>query len=93
MVAELIAADSMAEAAVTVETVTIDGAAVVVARSTAAFAMPANSRPAEDGSADTWVVEQDGINVVCVNGDDSLLVASALEPHRLLDLIANGELL
>lgn len=93
VVAELIASNPTAEAAATVETVTIDGVAVVIARSTAAFAMPANSRPAEDGSADTWVVERDGVNVVCVNGDHPLLVASLLEPHRLLDLIAKGELL
>ena len=93
VVTELIGSDSKDEAAATVETVIIDGVTVVVARSTAAFAMPANSRPAGDGSADTWVVERDGVNVVCVNGDHPLLVASLLEPQRLLGLIAEGELL
>lgn len=93
VVAELIGLDSADKAAARVEIVTIDGVTVVVARSAAAFAMPANSRPAEDGSVDTWVVERDGVNVVCVNGDHPLLVASLLEPQRLLELIAEGELL
>lgn len=92
VVTDLIGSDSGKEAASTVESITIGGATVVVARSATAFAMPVNSRPAEDGSRDTWVVERDGVNVVCVNGDHPLLVASVLDPQRLLDLIAEGEL-
>ena len=92
VVAELVRSESQDESIVTVSTVTIDGVAVVVAHSTTAFAMPANSRLAEDGSAHAWVVERDGVNVVCVNGDHPLLVASLLGPHRLLDLIAKGQL-
>ncbi len=92
VVTDLIVSDSGLEAAPTVQSVTIDGVTVVVARSATAFAMPTNSRPAENGSVDTWLVERDGVNVVCINGDHPLLVASLLEPQRLLDLIAEGEL-
>lgn len=92
VVSELVADAAIASGSVTIRTVLVDGQAVVVAESSRPFPMPSDGSAVQTSTPDVWLVQRDGVNVVCQNGPTSRVVASSLPPAQLVDLVASGRL-
>ena len=75
------------------QTITIDGAPVVIADGATRLAMPADSAAVSSRSSDVWLVSRSGINVLCINGARPVLIASSLDVDRLLAIAAERNLL
>ena len=78
--------------AVATRSLSFDGHPVVIAESSRRFPMPSDATPAATSTPDLWLVQRDGINVVCQNGPTSRLIASTLPAAQLVELVASGQL-
>ena len=76
----------------TIRTVTVDGQTVVIAVANAPITMPMGGAGI-DGTADSWLVEESGIHVVCFNGPKPVLIASVLDTARLVEIAAEEHLI
>ncbi|MBI4936386.1 MAG: hypothetical protein HY828_21105 [Actinobacteria bacterium] len=92
VVSELVADAAISSGSVTTRTVLVDGQAVVIAESSRPFPMPSDGSAVQTSTPDVWLVQRDGVNVVCQNGPTSRLVASSLPAAQLVDLVASGQL-
>lgn len=86
-------AESSGRSRSTIQTVTAGGVPVAIADATTRLAMPADSTAVFSQSRDVWLVTRSGINVLCINGDRSVLIASTLDVDRLLAIAIDHHLL